>query len=176
MVHERLWHLKYIVLLLLFGVSLQSIGEAVRYAEIEPFQDGGDAAFSARMGLPRLCVGAAVDCGRQPQVLLQYLCPLGAARRFLHACGCSTGCAAARSAANPARSVRSSARSGRSARSARSMPMNATTAWDCQVTYWNDDKCPPLSQQRRRREQAGHGAAAGGCRASCVDTGRCRCG
>jgi NosR/NirI family nitrous oxide reductase transcriptional regulator len=24
---------------------------------------------------------------------------------------------------------------------------------DCQVTYWNDHKCPPLTQQRKQRER-----------------------
>jgi NosR/NirI family transcriptional regulator, nitrous oxide reductase regulator len=37
-VHERLWGVKYIILLALFGLSLQSMGEAVRYAEVEPFK------------------------------------------------------------------------------------------------------------------------------------------
>ncbi|MEZ5619482.1 MAG: 4Fe-4S binding protein, partial [Rhodocyclaceae bacterium] len=37
-VHERLVALKYIILILLFGVSLQSIAEAAWYAEVEPFK------------------------------------------------------------------------------------------------------------------------------------------
>jgi polyferredoxin len=31
---------------------------------------------------------------------------------------------------------------------------------DCQVTYWNDHKCPPLVEKRKRRERSGRARAA----------------
>ena len=38
LVHDRLWGIKYIILLILFGISLESLVTAERYAEIEPFK------------------------------------------------------------------------------------------------------------------------------------------
>src|SRR5690554_2146604 len=35
-VHERLWAIKYIILLVLFGISLESLATAEQFAEIEP--------------------------------------------------------------------------------------------------------------------------------------------
>lgn len=37
-VHERLWAIKYLILLVLFGVSLDSLALAEQFAEIEPFK------------------------------------------------------------------------------------------------------------------------------------------
>jgi len=37
-IHERLWALKYLILLVLFGISLQSLGAAEYYSEVEPFK------------------------------------------------------------------------------------------------------------------------------------------
>src|SRR3546814_5731078 len=36
--HERLWPVKYIIFLMLFGVSLSSLAFAERLAEVEPFK------------------------------------------------------------------------------------------------------------------------------------------
>src|SRR5690606_12990917 len=37
-VHERLWAIKYIILLVLFGISLESMMLAEKAAEVEPFK------------------------------------------------------------------------------------------------------------------------------------------
>ncbi|MGV8267530.1 regulatory protein NosR, partial [Pseudomonas aeruginosa] len=37
-VHERLWAIKYIILLVLFGLSLESLALAEQAAEVEPFK------------------------------------------------------------------------------------------------------------------------------------------
>jgi len=37
-VHERLWAIKYLILLVLFGISLDSLALAEQFAEIEPFK------------------------------------------------------------------------------------------------------------------------------------------
>jgi len=155
MVHERLWALKYIVLLLLFGVSLQSIGEAVRYAEIEPFKTAVTLRFQREWGYLVYALALLLIAVVNRKFYCKYLCPLGAALaiparlrlfdwlRRRKECGkpcqiCAVEC-----------EVRAISPIGE---------INANECHyclDCQVTYWNDDKCPPLSQQRRRREQAG---------------------
>src|SRR5690606_13097490 len=49
-VHERLWALKYLVLLGLFAISLQSMATAEVYAEVEPFKTAISLKFQREWG------------------------------------------------------------------------------------------------------------------------------
>lgn len=77
--HERLWPIKYIIFLVLFGVSLSSIALAERLAEVEPFKTTIILKFFREW--PYLLFAAAVLI---PGLFIErfycrYLCPLGAA-------------------------------------------------------------------------------------------------
>lgn len=157
MVHERLWALKYVVLLVLFGLSLQSLETAVRYAEVEPFKTAVTLRFQRDLGrewgylvyaIALLAISAV-----NRKFFCKYLCPLGAALaiparqrlfdwlRRRKECGkpcqiCANEC-----------EVRAMSATGE---------INANECHyclDCQVTYWSDRKCPPLTQRRKRREK-----------------------
>ncbi|MEO7127977.1 MAG: 4Fe-4S binding protein, partial [Rhodoferax sp.] len=49
-VHERLWAIKYLILLFLFGLSLQSVNLAERFAEVEPFKTAVTLHFMRSWG------------------------------------------------------------------------------------------------------------------------------
>lgn len=77
--HERLWPLKYMIFLGLFGLSLYSLEMAERFAEVEPFKTAIILKF--QRGLPYLLfvavlLGAGLFIER---FYCRYLCPLGAA-------------------------------------------------------------------------------------------------
>lgn len=77
--HERLWPIKYMVFLGLFGLSLYSLEMAERYAEIEPFKTAIILKF--QRGWPYILfvavlIGAGLFIER---FYCRYLCPLGAA-------------------------------------------------------------------------------------------------
>jgi NosR/NirI family transcriptional regulator, nitrous oxide reductase regulator len=77
--HERLWPLKYMIFLGLFGLSLYSLEMAERYAEIEPFKTAVILKF--QRGWPYILfvvvlLGAGLFIER---FYCRYLCPLGAA-------------------------------------------------------------------------------------------------
>jgi len=152
--HERLWALKYLALLALFGLSLQSLGRAVKYAEVEPFK----TAFSMHFwrawpfvlyAVVILLVGLVVR-----KAYCRYLCPLGAALTFpsrfrifdwlrrRKECGrpcqiCAVEC--------EVRAIRPTGEI---------IENECHYCLDCQVTYWDSSKCPPLVEKRKKRERA----------------------
>ncbi|TKV70512.1 NosR/NirI family protein [Rhizobium sp. AU243] len=77
--HERLWPVKYIIFLGLFGLSLYSLALAETFAEIEPFKTAIILKFAREwpfviFALTLLAAGLFVE-----RFYCRYLCPLGAA-------------------------------------------------------------------------------------------------
>jgi NosR/NirI family transcriptional regulator, nitrous oxide reductase regulator len=154
MVHERLWALKYIILLVLFGVSLQSLVQAERLAEVEPFKTAITMRFQREWGYVLFAAALILVSAINRKFYCKYLCPLGAALtipgkfrifdwlRRHRECGrpcqvCAVEC-----------EVQAIRKNGE---------INANECHyclDCQVTYWNDRKCPPEVERRKRRERA----------------------
>ncbi|MDO8703586.1 MAG: 4Fe-4S binding protein [Sulfuricaulis sp.] len=155
MVHERLWALKYIILLGLFGVSLQSLVQAEQLAEIEPFKTAITLRFQREWGYVVFAAGLILVSAINRKFYCKYLCPLGAALtipgkfrifdwlRRHRECGrpcqvCAAEC-----------EVQAIRKNGE---------INANECHyclDCQVTYWNNQKCPPEVERRKRRERSG---------------------
>jgi polyferredoxin len=152
-VHERLVALKYIILILLFGLSLQSIVDAASYAEVEPFKTVISMRFQREWHYVAYAVARSSASRDQPQ-FCAVSCPLGAALsipgrfrlfewwlRRRKECGkpcqvCAHQC-----------SVRAIRPTGE---------INANECHyclDCQVIYYNDSTCVPLIDRRKRREQ-----------------------
>jgi len=151
--HQRLWPIKYIVFLLLFGLSLQSLGTAEKAAEIEPFKtaiilhfirDWWFVAFAVAL----LAAGLVIE-----RFFCRYLCPLGAAlaipgrlrmfdwlRRYKE-CGspcqrCGNECPV--QAIHPDGSIN---------------PNECIQCLHCQMLYHHDHKCPVMIQKRQKREK-----------------------
>src|SRR5215212_368068 len=77
--HERLWPAKYIVFLVLLGLSLGPIETAVAAAEVEPFKTAITLGFQrpwpfVAYALALLTGGLFIE-----RMFCRYLCPLGAA-------------------------------------------------------------------------------------------------
>lgn len=77
--HERLWAFKYVVFVALFGLSLNSVATAERFAEIEPFKTVWLLHFIrdwqfALWAIVALGAGLFVE-----RAYCRYVCPLGAA-------------------------------------------------------------------------------------------------
>jgi polyferredoxin len=154
MVHERLWGLKYLVLLALFGVSLQSMGEAARLAEVEPFKTAVTLRFDREWPFVLYAAGLIAVSAFNRKFFCKYLCPLGAALsipgrfrvfdwwlRRRKECGrpcqtCAHDC--------EVRAIRPTGE------------INANECHyclDCQVAYYSDRRCMPLIERRLKREQ-----------------------
>jgi hypothetical protein len=153
-VHERLWAVKYVILILLFGVSLQSLGEAATYAEVEPFKTAITLRFDRQWPFVTYALALIAISAFNRKFFCKYLCALGAALaipgrfrlfdwwlRRRRECGkpcqvCYNRC-----------SVRAIRPTGE---------INANECHyclDCQVIYYNDKVCLPLIERRQKREQ-----------------------
>jgi NosR/NirI family nitrous oxide reductase transcriptional regulator len=152
-VHERLWALKYIILIALFGVSLQSLSDAERLSEIEPFKTAVLLHFQRDWTFVLYAVGLLAISMVNRKFYCKYLCPLGAALvipaqnrlfnwvRRRNECGkpcqvCANEC-----------EVRAIAPTGEINKN------ECHYCLDCQVTYYNDHKCPPLVHIRKQRDR-----------------------
>ncbi|WP_196140998.1 transcriptional regulator NosR [Aliikangiella sp. G2MR2-5] len=143
-VHERLWALKYLILLLLFGVSLESMSSAERLAEVEPFKTSILLFFQREWWFVLYAVALLFVSIFTRKVYCRYICPLGAAlaiptklRLFdwlkrRPECGqpcqlCAKECEI--QAIHPDGSINAN---------------ECHHCLDCQVTYTNENRCPPL--------------------------------
>ncbi|MBP2301141.1 NosR/NirI family protein [Azospirillum picis] len=151
--HQRLWPIKYMIFLLLFGLSLYSLASAEKAAEIEPFKtaiilhfvrDWWFVIFAAAL----LLAGLFIE-----RFFCRYLCPLGAAlaipgrlrmfdwlKRYSE-CGspcrrCANECPV--QAIHPDGSIN---------------PNECIQCLHCQVLYHHDRKCPVMIQKRLKRER-----------------------
>jgi len=154
-VHERLWALKYIILLGLFAMSLQSLGQAEVYAEIEPFKTAISLKFQREWGFVLYAVALLLISAVNHKFFCRYVCPLGAGlaipsrirlfdwlRRHKE-CGqpckvCANECEI--QAIHPDGKINAN---------------ECHYCMDCQVTYYNDRKCPPMVVVRKRKERHG---------------------
>ena len=150
-VHERLWAIKYIILLLLFGLSLESMSTAELFAEVEPFKTAITLKFDRQWWFVLYAVALLVINLFTRKVYCRYICPLGAAlaipskfRLFdwlKRRKDCGTPCQLCAKECE----IQAIHPDGR---------INANECHyclDCQMTYHNDNKCPPLINKRKKR-------------------------
>lgn len=153
--HERLWPLKYMIFLGLFGLSMVSIPLAETYAEIEPFKTAIILKFArdwpfVLFALALLGAGLFVE-----RFYCRYLCPLGAAlaiparirmfdwlRRYQQ---CGTPC---QTCANecPVQAIHPLGEIN---------PNECVNCMHCQVLYQSKDKCPVVIKKIKRRASDG---------------------
>ena len=151
--HERLWPVKYVIFIGIFGISLHDLAFAERLAEVEPFKTtvilrfAHDWPFVAWAGV-LLAIGLFIE-----RFFCRYICPLGAAlaipgkirimewlRRHKE-CGapchrCAQECMV--QAIHPDGHIN---------------PNECLYCLHCQQLYHDEHRCPPMIQRRLRRER-----------------------
>lgn len=151
--HERLWPLKYVIFLGLFGVSIYSLALGERLAEVEPFKTAIVLRFIRdwQFVLYALAlVGAGLFIER---FFCRYLCPLGGALAIPGRLRMFDWLKRYRECGNPCQ------------RCAKECPVQAIRpegqinvneciyCMHCQLLYWDDHKCPVMIQKRLKREK-----------------------
>nr|WP_236019450.1 NosR/NirI family protein [Fuscibacter oryzae] len=158
--HERLWPIKYMIFLGLFGVSLMSIEQAEHLAEVEPFKTAIILKFLRAWPFVAYASALLIAGLFVERFYCRYLCPLGAAlaiparlRMFdwlkrYHECGnpcqtCANECPV--QAIHPTGEIN---------------PNECVNCLHCQVLYQSHAKCPVVIRKDKRRASLAPSASA----------------
>lgn len=151
--HERLWPIKYILFLGLFGMSLYSTAFAEQLAEVEPFKTSIVLKFAREWpfvvyALTLLAAGLFVE-----RFFCRYMCPLGAALAIPGRIRMFEWLRRWRECGSPCQ------------RCANECPVQAIHldghinvneciyCMHCQELYFDDQRCPHMIQVRLKREK-----------------------
>ena len=156
--HERLWPIKYMIFLGLFGLSLMSMPLAEKFAEVEPFKTAIILKFIRDWPFVVFAVAIIIANLFVERFYCRYVCPLGGAlaiparmrmfdwlKRYKE-CGspcqtCANECPV--QAIHPTGEIN---------------PNECITCLHCQVLYQSETKCPVVIKQLRRRATAAKSA------------------
>lgn len=153
-VHERLWALKYVILLVLFGISLGSLSTAERYAEVEPFKTAITLHFDRQWPFVLYAGGLVLVSVFNCKFFCKYLCPLGAALAIPSRLRIFNWLRRHKECGRPCQIC------------AHECDIQAIDdvgvinvnechyCLDCQILYWDAYTCPPMVQRRKRHEKA----------------------
>ncbi|GAB4361638.1 MAG: NosR/NirI family protein [Kiloniellaceae bacterium] len=150
--HERLWPVKYVIFLALFGVSLASVPLAEAYAEVEPFKTAIVLKFARDWPFVVFAVALLLAGLFVERFYCRYLCPLGAAlaiparmRMFdwlkrYHDCGrpcksCANECPV--QAIHPTGEIN---------------PNECVNCLHCQMLYQSRERCPVVARLAKKRD------------------------
>jgi NosR/NirI family nitrous oxide reductase transcriptional regulator len=153
-VHERLWAIKYIILLVLFGVSLESMATAERLAEVEPFKTAITLRFDRQWWFVAYAVGLLVINLFTRKVYCRYVCPLGAALAMPTRLRLFDWLKRRKECGNPCQLCAKECEIQAIHPDGRINANECHYCLDCQMTWHNENKCPPLINKRKKRGKA----------------------
>ena len=152
-VHERLWPAKYIIFLVLFGVSLGSLAFAEVLAEVEPFKTAIVLRFVRQWWFVAFAVGLLVVGLFIERFFCRYLCPLGAALAIPGRMRMFDWLKRYRECGNPCMRCFNECPVEAIHPEGHINPNECISCLHCQVLYHHDRKCPVQVQRRVKREK-----------------------
>lgn len=162
-IHDRLWGIKYLILMVMFGISLESLTAAERYAEIEPFKTAITLRFDREWPFVLYALSLVVISIFNCKFYCKYICPLGAALAVPAKLSLVNWLRRRKECGNPCQTCAKECEIQAISETGEIQMNECHYCLDCQVTYWNEFKCPPLVERRKRRERReGRGKKAPG--------------
>ena len=161
-VQEKLWAIKYLAAALIIGVGFYSIDMANDLDELEPFKTAINVKFMRELPFVLYAVALLIAGLFVERFYCRFLCPLGGALgvfgrvhmfKWLKRkpqCGtqcrvCETDC--------PVGAIEPTGQ----------IDMNeCLQCLDCQVDYYDNEKCPPLIQRKKRKDMRTEAGIGGG--------------
>ncbi|WP_078709713.1 NosR/NirI family protein [Consotaella salsifontis] len=162
--HERLWPVKYVIFLGLFGLSLYSLALAEHYAEVEPFK----TAIILKFARPLPFVLFALAC-LAPGLFIErfycrYVCPLGAGLAIPARLHMFRWLKRYRECGNPCQTCAHECPVQAIHPTGEINPNECISCLHCQVLYQSADRCPVVigKIKKRQRFEAQTGLAPSG--------------
>ncbi|WP_244628042.1 NosR/NirI family protein [Stappia taiwanensis] len=151
--HERLWPIKYMIFLALFGLSLYSLDVAEHYAEVEPFKTAIILKFQrawpfVAFAIVLLIIGLFVE-----RFYCRYLCPLGAALAIPARMRMFDWLKRYRECGNPCKRCANECMVQAIHPEGNINPNECLNCLHCQVLYQHDQKCPVCIKKAAKRKR-----------------------
>ncbi len=151
--HERLWPLKYMIFLVLFGLSLYSLDVAEHYAEVEPFKTAIILKFQRAWPFVAFAVGLLLVGLFVERFYCRYLCPLGAALAIPARLRMFDWLKRYRECGNPCARCEKECMVQAIHPEGHINPNECLNCLHCQVLYQHDQKCPVCIKKLARRKR-----------------------
>lgn len=152
-IHERLWAVKYLILLGLFGLSLESLQTAEVYAEVEPFKTVFLLQFDRDWPFILYAASLLIVSLFSRKVYCRYICPLGAALAVPSGIRLFDWLKRRKDCGQPCQLCAVECEIGAIEKNGEINLRECHHCLDCQVTYMNDNKCPPLIVKKRKQNR-----------------------
>jgi NosR/NirI family nitrous oxide reductase transcriptional regulator len=153
MVHERLWAFKYMILMGLLGLSLNSISTVAPFIEIEPFKTVFSLRFQREWWFIVYALGLVVLAIFNTKLYCKYLCPLGAALSIGTRFRIFDWLRRRKECGSPCHTCASECSVGAIKATGEIIENECHYCLECQTTYWDEHKCPAMVAQRERKER-----------------------
>ncbi|MGB1201027.1 MAG: transcriptional regulator NosR [Cognaticolwellia aestuarii] len=152
-IHERLWAIKYLILLGLFGLSLDSLAMAEQFAEVEPFKTTFLLKFDRSWPFVTYVAVLLFINIFNRKFFCRYLCPLGAALSVPHGARLFSWLKRRPECGTPCKTCAKECEIQAIEPDGTINMRECHYCLDCQMTYFNDEKCPPLKKMARKKQQ-----------------------
>jgi NosR/NirI family nitrous oxide reductase transcriptional regulator len=151
--HQRLWPIKYVIFLVLFGVSLGSLAFAEQLSEVEPFKTAIVLHFMREWWYVLFAVALIAAGLFVERFFCRYLCPLGAALAIPGRLRMFDWLKRYRECGNPCMRCFKECPVEAIHPEGHINPNECISCLHCQVLYHSDKKCPVKIQRRLKREK-----------------------
>ena len=152
-IHERLWAIKYLILLGLFGLSLDSLALAEQYAEIEPFKTTFLLKFDRSWPFVTYVAVLLFINLFNRKFFCRYMCPLGAALSAPNGARLFSWLKRRNECGDPCKICAKECEIQAIEPDGTINMRECHYCLDCQMTYFNEKKCPPLKKMARKKQQ-----------------------
>lgn len=153
-IHERLWAIKYLILFALFGLSLESLQTAEVYAEVEPFKTVFLLNFDRDWPFILYASALILMSVFSRKVYCRYICPLGAAIAVPSGVRLFDWLKRRKECGDPCQLCAVECEIGAIEPNGEINLRECHHCLDCQVTYQNKNKCPPLVLKQKKLKRA----------------------
>ena len=150
-VHERLWAIKYLILLALFGLSMESLALAEQFAEVEPFKTTFLLKFDRQWPFVLYASILLFINIFNRKFFCRYLCPLGAALSTSNSIRLFSWLRRRPECGHPCKICANECEIQAIDPDGVINMRECHYCLDCQVTYFNEKKCPPLKKLARKK-------------------------